>query len=415
MDTATPTYTEIKEQWIPDPAAGGPRRSRVPARITAYVPARLGDRSFAVSAATATAVADAESAVVSAQAHADRVGVSTIAVQLMRSEAIASSQIEGVSTPGNRRLAQALMKAEASDEVALSGPAQATIANVRAVREAYKHAASSSGAMTVADLRRTHARVAQADRRLRAHGGVIRDAQNWIGRDSHTPVGADFIPPPHRFLPELLDDLCAFCSRDDLSPMLRAAVAHAQFETLHPFSDGNGRAGRVLIGELLCRGRLASEVIPPTSLVLSGQREQYVAGLTAWRRDPDGVDLWVGFLSDAVQTAAQATMGLADDVARLVAAWHGRSARRRVDSGARKLIDMLPATPVLNAKMAAALLGRSEEAGRLAVLALEEDGVLAQVTLGKRNKAWECVGLFALADQLEQRLRRGSIVAASTT
>ncbi len=175
-------------------------------------------------------MADAESAVVAAQAHADHVGVSTIAVQLMRSEAIASSQIEGVSTPGNRRLAQALMKAEqAPQDVVLSGPAQATIANVRAVREAYAQAATSSRAMTVADLQRTHARVAQADRWLRAHAGVVREAQNWIGRDSHTPVGADFIPPPPRFLPELLEDLCAFCSRDDLSPMLRAAFGNALF------------------------------------------------------------------------------------------------------------------------------------------------------------------------------------------
>ncbi len=170
----------------------------------------------------------------------------------------------------------------------------------------------------------------------------------------------------------------------------------------------------MLIGELLCRGRLASEVVPPTSLVLSGQREEYVEGLTAWRWEPDGVDTWVSFLSDAVHTAARATMELADEVAKLIAEWHRRSAGRRVDSGARRLIDKLPANPVLDAKRAAALLGRSEEAGRLAILALADDGVLAQVTLGKRNKAWECVGLFALADGLEQRLSRGAIVAAST-
>lgn len=184
--------------------------------------------------------------------------------------------------------------------------------------------------MTVADLTRTHALVAQADRRLARHAGQLRTSQNWIGSDPHTPTGAAFVPPPARMLGPLLEDLCAFCSRDDLSPMLRAAVAHAQFETLHPFVDGNGRAGRVLIGELLCRGGLAQAVVPPTSLVLAG------------------------------------------------------------------------------------LLGRSYESGRAAVAALEEDRVLRQVTLGRRNRAWECVGLFALVDDLECTLSDGAIRIAET-
>ncbi len=180
----------------------------------------------------------------------------------MRSEAIASSQMEGVTTPGHRALARALVQADGSAGAVLTGPATATIANVRAVRSAYERATASEGPMTVADLTCTHAIVAQADRWLAQHAGHIRTAQNWIGNDPHTPAGADFVPPPARMLDGLLEDLFAFCSRDDLSPMLRAAVAHAQFETLHPFADGNGRAGRVLIGELLCRGCQRPSVAP---------------------------------------------------------------------------------------------------------------------------------------------------------
>ncbi len=409
MGATTQGYVEVDELWEPDPARGGPRRARVPVRIRAYVPARLADRSFSLSEQATTALSDAESAVVAAQAHADQVGVSTVAVQLMRSEAVASSQIEGVSTPGHRALARALVKADGEGRTMLPGPATATIANVRAVRFAYERAATASGPMTVEDLTRTHALVAQADRWLAQHAGQIRDVQNWIGRDPQTPAGADFVPPPARMLPELMEDLCAFCSREELSPMLRAAVAHAQFETLHPFADGNGRAGRVLIGEMLCRGGLARAVVPPTSLALSGQRERYVDELTAWRVAADGPDRWVTFLSEAVEAAARASQGLADDVARLKEEWHAMSAKRRSDSSARALIDHLPGTPVLSVETAAALLGKPYETARTAVASLEEDGVLAQVTLGRRNRAWECVGLFALVDDLERTLSAGVV------
>lgn len=414
MKPQTKSYSELEELWRPDLGRSGPRRARVPVRLRAYVPTSLSKRSFNLSEQAATAISDAESATVAAQAHADRVGVSTIAVQLMRSEAIASSQIEGVDTPGHRALARALVKADGEGPTMLTGPATATIANVRAVRAAYERATSATGPMTVSDLTSTHALIAQADRWLTQHAGQVRETQNWIGKDPHTPAGADFVPPPARMLAGLLDDLCAFCSREELSPMLRAAVAHAQFETLHPFADGNGRAGRVLIGELLCRGGLAEAVVPPTSLVLSGQRERYVEELTAWRFALDGPDRWITFLSEAVEGAARASMGLADDVARLKEQWHTLIARRRSDSSARALIDYLPGTPILSVETAASLLGKSYETARAAVAALEQDGVLAQVTLGRRNRAWECVGLFALVDDLERRLSAGAVRIAET-
>lgn len=109
-------------------------------------------RSFALSEGATTALSDAESAVVAAQAHVDRLGVSTIAVQLLRSEAIASSQIEGVSTPGHRALARALVKADGDDQRVPTGPAAAAIANVRAIRSAYERAVGA-GPMTVADTK----------------------------------------------------------------------------------------------------------------------------------------------------------------------------------------------------------------------------------------------------------------------
>jgi Fic family protein len=385
----------------------------VPATISAYVPSRLRDRAFRLSHSTLTSVSDAERVIAAAQEHADHAGVSTIAVQLMRSEAIASSQIEGVETPSSRSLAHELAKRRAPGARS-SGPAVATIANLEAVRSAYRRAATATGPLTTADILATHEALAGAEPSLASHAGELRSRQNWIGADPYTPVDADFIPPPARFVAGLLDDLCAWCNRDEISPLLRAAVAHAQFETIHPFVDGNGRVGRTLIGELLCRGRLARDVIPPVSLVLSGRRNDYIAALTSWRFDEGGADVAIGFIADCAYEAADASRAFADDVATLQDRWRSLSAHRRSDSAAAKIIERLPACPVITASDAAETAGVSEQAARNALNQLEADGVLAQVTRGRRNRAWESVGLFALVDDLERRLSRGTIAAAAT-
>jgi len=86
-----------------------------------------------------------------------------------------------------------------------------------------------------------------------AGAGAIRDEQNWIGGNDYNPCGADFVPPPPGELDRLLADLCTFCSEEALPPLVQAAIAHAQFETIHPFNDGNGRTGRALV-QYCCGG-----------------------------------------------------------------------------------------------------------------------------------------------------------------
>lgn len=283
-DSSSARFSLVAERWTPDLSRGGPRRARAPVTIDAYVPASLSRLDLRLSIEAATAISDAESRIAAAQVHADSVGVSTIAVQLLRSEAIASSQIEEIATPSRRALAKALVKSREA-ATRLTGPAAATIANVRAVRDAYARAADARGPLTAADICRTRGDrpVRPAHRHMARLAGQVRTRQNWIGRDPDTPAGAEFVPPPARLVNGLLDDLCEFCSRRDISPLLQAAIAHAQFETIHPFADGNGRVGRTLIGEIICRGGLARDVIPPTSLVLSGPARV--------RRRADGVAL----------------------------------------------------------------------------------------------------------------------------
>lgn len=212
-----------------------------------------------------------------------------------------------------------------------------------------------------------------------------------------------------------MGDLCDFLNRTDVPPLVQAAIGHAQFETIHPFADGNGRVGRILIGMVLCRSGLAAGVVPPISLVLSRDREAYVSGLTAWRFDgAAGADRRVRVICDALEEVSAASRCLADDIDALQRDWRERSRHRWSDATAEKLIAILPRLGVVGLSEGVACTGRSQEQVRQALNGLEEDGVLRQVTVGKRNRQWESVGLFALLDEFERTLSGGTVGTGET-
>ncbi|UUY01598.1 Fic family protein [Svornostia abyssi] len=405
-----PAFTTHEERWEPDLTShtGVPKAARRPATIVAYEPGRIGDLRLRLSDDVIAAVTDAERAVRDAQRHSASVGVATIASQLLRSEAIASSRMEGVQVPSHRSLAKAIAGEQHKRTVA------ATVANIRAIRTVYERAGSAER-LDIGALRAVHAELAAADRYLAAHAGVVRQRQNWIGRDANTPVGADFIPPPGRLVEELVEDLCAYANRDDVHPVIQAAVVHAQFETIHPFADGNGRVGRALIAGTLIRRGLAEDVIPPISLVLARDRDAYIDGLTAWRFDAEhGAERWIDLLASAAESAALATMDLADRVADLIAGWTEQAGRPRANSSALKLIHALPGAPIVSSATAQRITGANESATLRALNRLQDAGVLQQVTVGKRNRQWECVGLFRLIDDMERGLSGGQRGAAAS-
>lgn len=397
-------YTLEQHRWEPT-ETGGPRRSRVPVAITAYIPAPLQEQEFRFSAQVTAALADAQAALEVIQADAATVGIDTIARQLLRSESMASSQMEGVDVPSHRSLS----KTE-SGRRHREG-AVATIANIEALRWAYRWAREDAP-WSVKVLQDVHARLATADRWIAQYAGEVRERQNWIGRDRHTPAGAEFIPPPPGNVPALLNDLCAFLRRRDLPPVAQAAIAHVQFETVHPFADGNGRVGRALIGAALIRSRVCSEVVPPLSLVLARDKDAYVDALMSYRYGDD--DRWLLLLSDALIAAADASRKLAQQVRELQAQWRKQAGSPRADSTADLVIGLLPRFPMLDAPQAAALLGRSDVAARNALIRLEEAGVLSLVTVAKSQRVWEPRGLFALIDEMERSLSGGVVGSADT-
>lgn len=315
--------------------------------------------------------------------------------QLLRSEAVASSRIEGLEV-SHRTLAEG-----AFDPKLATANAVSVLGNIRAMQEALK-AGSGPAGITTDTLLRIHARLFKGTRDERI-AGRFRTTQNWIGRGDN-PYQATFVPVPESDVPRLLDDLVAFVGRDDLAPLIQAAVAHAQFETIHPFEDGNGRVGRILIHLILRRRGLARHYVPPISLVLAANDDAYVGGLTDYRQRKD--DEWIGLFARAAAIAAEGARTLAKDIEELKERWR-RLATPRAGSAAAKLIELLPLHPVFDLRSATEFLGVSDEATRLGIERLEAAGVVREVTKRKWGRAWESVGFFALLDGFERKLATG--------
>ena len=126
-----------------------------------------------------------------------------------------------------------------------------------------------------------------------ALGRGLREEQNWVGGPGWSPLRAAFVPPPEADVPRLVADLASFVTQTSGNPVVRAAIAHAQFETIHPFVDGNGRTGRALIHTILRRADALRNVLIPISTVFAGDTDSYVAGLVRYRAEPPALDDWV--------------------------------------------------------------------------------------------------------------------------
>ncbi|HEV2999322.1 MAG TPA: Fic family protein [Solirubrobacteraceae bacterium] len=399
----------VKLRWAPTPASGLPRSDRRGCDYEAYVPDRLANRSILLSAETAAEVADAERAIQRLNREASSLADSeALARLLLRAEAVASSRIEGLEV-GGRRLLRAQLASVLGDE-----PRDVTAVEVLNNIEAMRWAVdtmSAAGAISVDHVLAVHERLLRGTS-LDRYAGTLREQQNWIGGSSYNPCSAEFVPPPPDRVPELLDDLCDFCNADSLPPVAQAALAHAQFETIHPFIDGNGRTGRALIHVVLRRRGLAPTVVPPVSLVLATWSRDYVNGLTAtrYRDDPssdaavNGLNSWLALFAAAVSRAVADAEAYEARVAEVQRAWRERLGRVRADSAADRLIRALPGAPIVTVQSAAALIDRSEQAVNEAIPRLVDAGVLKQVTAGRRNRAFEAGDLVDAFNELERQL-----------
>jgi Fic family protein len=381
-------------RWEGDPGGYGGRRSRASFTYEAFLPDPIAKLAVALPGDTALLVSLAESEIRALNSGPTTGGLDAVGALLLRAESVASSRIEGLEL-SQRNLARALF-----DPSAAKGTAKLVAGNVRAMEEAIRIGSIDRpfGVADITDIHRTLlAGTDQSD-----IAGQVRTVQNWVGGRLNSPIDAEFVPPPPEEVPGLLKDLVAFVNREDLPAVVQAAIAHAQFETIHPFTDGNGRVGRCLIQIILRRRGLAPTFVPPVSVVLATNAKAYVRGLTDFREGD--VAVWCSSFSYACRSAADESEKLAVRIAALLDQWRKRAGSPRKGSAASKLIEQLPCQPILSVGTAYAAIGGSAEAVRLALNSLEERGILRQITAGRYARTWAADELFDILNEYEHSL-----------
>ena len=385
------------------------RRDRRPCAYEVYMPDLLQGRRFSLEGNVAAEVTRAETAIARLDTSGNALANSeALARLLLRAESVASSRIEGLEVGGRR-----LLRADAAQRLGVEPPdvtSREVLGNIDAMTWAVS-SVGPGGDVTLEALLETHRRLL-AGTRLEGHGGNVRSVQNWIGGSDYNPCSASFVPPPPEIVPRLMDDLIEFCNNDSLPALAHAAVAHAQFETIHPFVDGNGRAGRALIHMVMRRRGLGLRILAPVSLILATWSQDYIGGLSGTRYvgHPDsseahaGINGWIALFASACSRSVEDAGRFEDRVRVLQSNWRERIGRIRRDSAVNLLIDALPAAPVLTTSTAAELVGRSFQATSLAVDRLVGAGVLVQVNIGRRNRAFEAHELVDEFTAFERRL-----------
>jgi Fic family protein len=386
----------VTHTWAHDPTLYAPAKYRKACRYDAFIPAALAGLNPTIAAELAGVVSDAEAATRSLNDRA-RPALRPLARLLLRTESIASSRVEGLQANA-RSLARAEANADFGKNVG-SGVVE-ILANIDAMELAVEETAARP-TITTGDLVEIH-QALMRHAPNEAIAGRVRDVQNWIGGNDYNPCGADFVPPPPEHVTQLLGDLCDFCNNDHLPPLIQAAIAHAQFETIHPFEDGNGRTGRALIHVLLRRRRLAPSYVPPISVVLAANKDHYIDGLTQYR---DGeLDVWLERFAVAAARAASLAERYLSRVQDLQNQWRSElrdEANVRADAAAWAVIDELPGHPVITVPVATAVTGRSKSSTAVAIDQMVEAGILVPLSQSKRNRAWEAAGLLDLLAELE--------------
>jgi Fic family protein len=382
------------------------RRERSACTYRAYVADPLVGRELALPAELVADLADAERAVAALQDRGTGLAsIESVARLLLRAEAVGSSYIEGLQINARRLAKEAFAMQtglETTDETA-----RAVLANIGAMSDALE-LADADRPITVSDICQLHTRLLAGTND--AHwGGVVRQEQNWVG--GINPCRAAYVPPPHGYVPALLEDLCTYLSGDDHSALVQAAIVHAQFETIHPFVDGNGRVGRALIHLVLRRRGLAPNFVPPVSLILATNASDYIAGLVGFRYDAPANDpvvsaatvQWISRFTNELMRACDDATNFAATLAELEQQWRAQVGRVRANSAVDALLSALPGLPVLTVDTAATAIGRSRARTNDAVNTLLKHGVLIQGTLGRRNRVFEVAGLLDAITGLERR------------
>ena len=306
-----PHGVESLEWSVP---GGGPSATR---KYAATVPAELGVVAIALRPETASECARAafELAVAARVTHGDPSHAAAASSLLVRAEALASSLVDGTIVSAFEL---------AKNEAGLPSTRARRLAG-SALEAVGAHGAAARRALGLGAIAAAHTAPSTAPGKRRARN--YRTVQTWLDGSDLWPTGAEYVPPQPERVPALMDDLVEFCARTDVDPIAQAAVAHAQFLSIQPFDDANGRAARFLINGVWRRRGVTESLVVPISASIAGDRRRYDS---AWRAYREGdADPMVSFVARHALLAVREATASADRVALMPRAWSEAARPRR--------------------------------------------------------------------------------------
>ncbi len=415
-----------ERRWPSQPGVTASVDEQHPRTFAAYEPDLLCGRGLRLSAELAAEAAEVDQLVRAFNnAAPTSPHLESLARFLLRSEAVASSRIEGVVASARAIAHLELMLAtKAGDDQrtnrGISDSAREVVNNVLALRSAVT-ALSGAQTVTVEDINGLQEAL-MVETEQHETSGFLRTVQNWVGGNAYGPQGAEYVPPGPEAVAPLMEDLAAFISEDHPLPLVQAALVHAQFETIHPYHDGNGRTGRALIHTVLARQGLAVGHVLPISMSLLAHAREYIAGLNAYRYvgEPDsasaavGTDAWIRVFLAATRDAVAEARRFTDELAQMRKTWfaklvhfregEGRRGQPRKGAAVVRLMEQLPGVPIVTARATQSLLNISFVAASGALEELAGAGVVQVKEVERGTRAYLATDVLDLINGAERRL-----------
>lgn len=366
---------------------GGTYEDRTLREVTVWVPPQIAALDITIPSVVAAALESAVREIASLDAtHGDH--LASLATLLLRAESVASSKIEHVEASVDDY-------ARALHGIRSNPSANSMVASTKALGDLVS-SVDEGESIHLDNISRAHAALMADHPHERVYADRARDMQNWIGGSDHSPRNALYVPPPPATVPDYLTDLASFANRTDVGAMVQSAVVHAQFESIHPFTDGNGRIGRALINTILRRRGVTHRVVVPLASAIVARREVYFDALGAYR-DGDAGPILDLFVSGS-EIAAQESRVTAARLSRMPGEWREMARNPRRGSATSALIDSLLDHPVFSADEAVARIGGATSSAYAAIARLHETRVIRPLTQRTRNQIWVA---SSLADELD--------------
>jgi Fic family protein len=384
-DAPWPPHDREERPWSQN-QRGGTKADTTLRSITVSLPPMIADLDLVMDSELA---ADLEAAMreISKLDSAYGADPAALGTLLLRTESVASSKIEQVEASLDDY-------ARALHGIRANSSAVSMVAATTALGEMIG-AVNENNPIELSTITSAHEALMGDEPGEAPHTGRLRTVQNWIGGSDYSPRGAHYVPPPHETVPDYMNDLITFANREDLPALVQAAVAHAQFDSIHPFTDGNGRIGRALINTVLRRRGATTQLVVPLASALVAHRDRYFDVLDSYR----GGNLrpLIATFAQSSRVAAAQSRVTANRLGDIPHEWRESVGPIRRGSAAAKILTLLPSKPILSAEDAASLVDAPRSSVFAAINRLRDAGVLRPLTDRKRNQVW---GASLVLDEL---------------